>query len=193
MAGEGVLYSLDVVKDLSDDELYQKLYESWGLTDKKIDVWGELSINETGNWAGLRNAKTLNGNQSIEYPLPDVQELQSGVYLSPAMAKAFLGSDNQVMVACQLVLAHPKQRLIKNNPFLLAVDGITVERLTDLTSVLSESEREDIVANSDSTFIRQAVYDLEIKRLKDQIESETAALKQLLQSKGYDSSRNSKA
>lgn len=35
MAVEGVLYSLDVVKDLSDDDLYQKLYETWGLTEKK--------------------------------------------------------------------------------------------------------------------------------------------------------------
>lgn len=182
MAGEGVLYSLDVVRDLSDDELYQKLYESWGLTDKKIDVWGKLSINEAGNWACLRNAKTLNGNQSIEYPLPNSRELQSGVFLSPVMAKAFMGSDNKVMVACHLVLASPKQRSIKNNPFLLAVDENTVERLTDLTSVLSESEREDIVADSESTLIRKAVYDLEIKSLKEQIESETGDLKQLLQS-----------
>ena len=104
MAGEGVVYSLDVVKDLSDTELYQKLYESWGLTDKKIDVWGELSMNEAGNWAGLRNARTVNGNQSIEYPFPNSRELQSGVFLSPVMAKAFMGSDSKVIVACQLVL-----------------------------------------------------------------------------------------
>ncbi|MEH8245718.1 hypothetical protein Q7I21_06795 [Aeromonas veronii] len=160
MAVEGVLYSLDVVKDLSDDDLYQKLYETWGLTEKKIDVWGELSINETGNWAGLRNARTLNGNLRVEYPFPNSRDLQSGVFLNPVMAKAFMGSDNKVMVACQLVLASPKQRLIKKNPFLLAVDENTVERLTDLTSVLSESEREDIIADSERTFIRKVVYDL---------------------------------
>ncbi|WP_279464334.1 hypothetical protein [Aeromonas dhakensis] len=182
MAVEGVLYSLDVVKDLSDDDLYQKLYETWGLTEKKIDVWGELSINETGNWAGLRNARTLNGNLRVEYPFPNSRDLQSGVFLNPVMAKAFMGSDNKVMVACQLVLASPKQRLIKKNPFLLAVDENTVERLTDLTSVLSESEREDIIADSERTFIRKVVYDLELNSLKDQIESETDTLKQLLQS-----------
>lgn len=181
MAGEGTLYSLDVVKDLSDDELYQKLYESWGISDNKIDVWGELSMNEAGNWAGLRNARTLNGNRIIEYPLPNSKDLQSGVYFLPSMAKAFMGSDNKVMVACQLVLASPRQRSIKNNPFLLAVDENTVERLTDLTSVLSESEREDIVANSEKTLLRKAVYDHEIKSLKDKIESETSALEQLLE------------
>ncbi|WP_045403640.1 McrB family protein [Vibrio hyugaensis] len=175
------VYSIGVVKDLTDDELYQKLYESWGITDRKIDVWGELNINDMGSWAGLRNAKTLQGNQRIEYPLSGSNELQSGVFLNPAMAKAFLGNDKKVMVACQLVLASPRQRVIKNNPFLLSVDENTVERLTDLTSVLSESERKNIVADSESTLIRSVVYQHEIKSLKDQIESETGALKQLLQ------------
>ncbi len=181
MAEESVVYSLNVVKDLSDDELYQKLYDSWGLTDKKIDVWGELSMNEAGNWAGLRNARTLNGNQSIEYPLPNSPELQSGVFLSPVMAKAFIGREKKVMVACQLVLASPKQRTLKNNPFLLAVDENTVERLTDLTSVLPVSDRKDVVTDSESIYIRKAVYELELKSLKDQIESETESLNQLLQ------------
>lgn len=176
MAGEGTVYSLDVIKDLSDDELYQKLYESWGITNNKIDVWGELSMNEAGNWAGVRNAKTLNGNRSIEYPLPNSKDLQSGAYFLPIRAKAFMGSDNKVMVACQLVLAKPRERLKKNNPFLLAVDENTVELLTNIHSVLSESEREGIVANSESTLIRKAVYDLEFKSLKEQIESDTQKL-----------------
>ena len=182
MAEPSTVYSLNVVKDLADNELYQKLYESWGLTGKKIDVWGELNMNEAGSWAGVRNAKTLSGNQTIEYPLSGSNDLQSGVFLNPAMAKAFLGSNKKVIVACQLVLASPRQRASKNNPFLLAVDENTVEQLTDLTSVLSESERQDIVEDSDNTLIRKAVYDLEVKETKEQIELEIDALKQSLQS-----------
>lgn len=182
MAEPSTVYSLNVVKDLADSELYQKLYESWGITGKKIDVWGELSMNESGNWAGVRNAKTLSGNQTIEYPLSGSNDLQSGVFLNPAVAKAFLGSNKKVIVACQLVLASPRQRASKNNPFLLAVDENTVEQLTDLTSVLSESERQDIVEDSENTLIRKAVYDLEVKETKEQIELEIDALNQLLQS-----------
>ncbi|MCK2657692.1 hypothetical protein MZE58_22295, partial [Escherichia coli] len=59
MALEQVIYNLEEVKGLSDEELYQRLYDSWGLENHKIDVWGELSINVAGNWAGIRNAKTL--------------------------------------------------------------------------------------------------------------------------------------
>ena len=182
MAEPNTVYSLNVIKDLADNELYQKLYESWGITDKKIDVWGELSMNEAGNWAGVRNAKTLLGNQTIEYPLSGSNDLQSGVFLNPAVAKAFLGSNKKVLVACQLVLASPRQRTSKNNPFLLAVDENTVEQLTDLTSVLSQSERQNIVADSESMLIRKAVYDLEIKETKEQIELEIDALKLSLQS-----------
>ncbi|MCP4060761.1 McrB family protein [Pseudoalteromonas agarivorans] len=182
MAEPSTVYSLNVVKDLADSELYQKLYESWGITGKKIDVWGELSMNESGNWAGVRNAKTLSGNQTIEYPLSGSNDLQSGVFLNPAVAKAFLGGNKKVIVACQLVLASPRQRASKNNPFLLAVDENTVEQLTDLTSVLSESERQNIVEDSENTLIRKAVYDLEVKETKEQIELEIDALNQSLQS-----------
>lgn len=132
MALEQVIYNLEEVKGLSDEELYQRLYDSWGLENHKIDVWGELSINVAGNWAGIRNAKTLSGNQSIEYPLADSHELQSGVFLTPSVAKIVLGNDTKGMVACELMLASIPQRAKKNNPFLLAVNDKTVERLTYL-------------------------------------------------------------
>ena len=35
MAEPSTVYSLNVVKDLADNELYQKLYESWEITGKK--------------------------------------------------------------------------------------------------------------------------------------------------------------
>jgi gliding motility-associated-like protein len=176
MAGEGSVYSPDDVNGLSDDELYQKLYEYWGITDRKIDVWGELNINDLGTWAGLRNAKTLRGNQNIEYPLAFSHELQSGVFLSPSIAKALMGRDKKVVVACELTLASPTQRAKKNNPFLLAVDENTVERLTDLTSVIADSDRQDFVNDEDRILIRKVVYDTEVENVKARIDSETTFL-----------------
>ena len=69
------------------------------------------------------------------------------------MAKTFLGSNKKVLIACQLVLAYPRQIVSKNNRFLLAVDESTLEQLTDLTSVLSQSERQDIVVDSENKLI----------------------------------------
>jgi hypothetical protein len=44
------IYSLEDVKNFSDDELYQRLFECWNITNGKIEVWGDLkSENTTGN------------------------------------------------------------------------------------------------------------------------------------------------
>lgn len=177
------VYSISVVKDLTDDELYQKLYDSWELTDKKIEVWGELSFNESGSWAGLRNAKLLSDNRPIEYPLAGSHELQSGVFLGPSIAKAILGRDKRGLVTCELELAAPAQRLKKDNPFLLAVSDKTVERLNYLPNALPNSERQAIVNDDEDTYIRKAVYDAEVERVKGKIAAETVALEESLQKK----------
>nr|WP_028116272.1 hypothetical protein [Ferrimonas senticii] len=39
MALEQVIYDLEEVRELSDEELYQRLYDSWGFENHKIDVW----------------------------------------------------------------------------------------------------------------------------------------------------------
>ncbi|HBT3804303.1 TPA: AAA domain-containing protein [Klebsiella pneumoniae] len=186
MALEQVIYNLEEVKGLSDEELYQRLYDSWGLENHKIDVWGELSINEAGNWAGIRNAKTLSGNQSIEYPLADSHELQSGVFLTPSVAKIVLGNDTKGMVACELMLASIPQRAKKNNPFLLAVNDKTVERLTYLPDALPNLDRQALIQNEDETLLRKVIYDAEVKRVKHKIASETEALEAALQEKQQD-------
>lgn len=181
MVSEKVIYDFDEVKGLSDEELYQRLYDSWGLKNHKIEVWGELSINDAGNWAGIRNAKTLNGNQSIEYPLTDSHDLQSGVFLSPSVAKIVLGNDTKGMVACELMLASIPQRAKKNNPFLLAVNDKTVERLTYLPDALTNLERQALIHHENETLIRKVIYDAEIRRVKYKIASETEALEAALQ------------
>ncbi|MDV5717656.1 hypothetical protein [Enterobacter hormaechei] len=186
MALEQVIYNLEEVKGLSDEELYQRLYDSWGLENHKIDVWGELSINVAGNWAGIRNAKTLSGNQSIEYPLADSHELQSGVFLTPSVAKIVLGNDTKGMVACELMLASIPQRAKKNNPFLLAVNDKTVERLTYLPDALPNLDRQALIQNEDETLLRKVIYDAEVKRVKHKIASETEALEAALQEKQQD-------
>lgn len=183
MADVNTVYSISVVKDLTDDELYQKLYDSWELTDKKIEVWGELSFNESGSWAGLRNAKLLSDNRPIEYPLAGSHELQSGVFLGPSIAKAILGRDKRGLVTCELELAAPAQRLKKDNPFLLAVSDKTVERLNYLPNALPNSERQAIVNDDEDTYIRKAVYDAEVERVKGKIAAETVALEESLQKK----------
>jgi hypothetical protein len=80
------------------------------LENHKIDVWGELSINEWQGTGLVSVTQKPSGNQSIEYPLADSHELQSGVFLTPSVAKIVLGNDTKGMVACELMLASIPQR-----------------------------------------------------------------------------------
>ena len=71
MALEQVIYNLEEVKGSLMKSFTNAfmIVGAWKII--KLMSGGELSINEAGNWAGIRNAKTLSGNQSIEYPLAD--------------------------------------------------------------------------------------------------------------------------
>ncbi|HID1011393.1 TPA: hypothetical protein ACXDFX_004516 [Enterobacter roggenkampii] len=67
MALEQVIYNLEEVKGFSDEELYQRLCESWGITNGKLAVWGKI----------------LNGPDSDSRKLPtrllEIKSLQTGL------------------------------------------------------------------------------------------------------------------
>ena len=96
-----------------------------------------------------------------------------------------LGNDTKGMVACELMLASIPQRA-KNNPFLLAVNDKTVERLTYLPDALPNLDRQALIQNEDETLLRKVIYDAEVKRVKHKIASETEALEAALQEKQQD-------
>jgi homoserine trans-succinylase len=57
------IYSLDEVEDLSDENIYQLLYECWHITNGKIEVWGEIRVPQNDKWAGIFRVNTLNENR----------------------------------------------------------------------------------------------------------------------------------
>nr|PMI96071.1 restriction endonuclease [Vibrio lentus] len=173
------VYSIGVVKDLTDDELYQKLYESWGITNSKIEVWGELTINAGGNWAGIKKARRVNDNQYIEYPLEGSRDLQSGVFLPPKVARDILGQDKTAMVSCELSLASKQQRIHKNNPLLLAVKVDSVEQLTSLPAI----ETEALFEADGESYLLKHIYDFHLKQVRDDIAKETEQIAQTYEAK----------
>ncbi|WP_434951842.1 McrB family protein [Shewanella sp. HL-SH4] len=193
MSDENIVYSLDVAKNLTKDQLYQKMYESWGITNEKIEVWGELSINDLGNWAGVRYAKKLSDNQEIEYPLEGSQDLQFGVFLSPAVAKLLLNDEKTCLVSCELVLAYRTQREKKDNPFLLAVKEDSIQRLTHLPNSISNSERLSIIQDKDRLLISKIIYDSEIQNVKSRVAADTSALLESVENKKLEISKEKEA
>ncbi|MEZ8943467.1 AAA family ATPase [Vibrio sp. 10N.247.311.12] len=179
MADMGTVYSVSVVKDLTDDELYQKLYDSWGITNSKIEVWGELTINAGGNWAGIKKTRKVKDNEYIEYPLQGSRELQSGVFLPPKIAREILGQDKTAMVRCELSLASKQQRIHKNNPLLLAVKVDSVEQLTSLPSI----EPEALFEADGESYLLKHIYDFHLKQVRDDIAKETEQIAQTYEAK----------
>ncbi|WP_299808905.1 AAA family ATPase [uncultured Shewanella sp.] len=179
MSNTDITYSFDVVKDLSDAELYQRLFECWGITNGKIEVWGELTTNAEGNWAGIKKSRMTSDSQYIEYPLVGKRDLQSGAFLSPLIAKGILGEDKSAMISCELSLASSSLRNKKNNPFLLAVKGETIERLVELPLI----DKEDLLGSEGGTLLRETLYSLQLKLLKDDLEHEARLLAQSLDTK----------
>lgn len=157
-------YDKSYANQLNDKELYRCLFEVWDIQNERIQVWGRLEINAQGNWSGIKQAKLLQSNQSIEYPLPNSRELQSGVFLSPNEARTFLNGKNLAYIRCELKLASTQQRKNKDNPFLLSINPVSVELLTELPKFSTS----DVVQSELSTLVSENVYRFFLTTLESQ-------------------------
>lgn len=144
-------YDKSYIKGLDDQERYNRLFEAWDIKNEKIQVWGRLETNRQGNWSGIKQAKLLQTNEPIEYPLPNSKELQSGVFLSPKDAQQLLNGKNAAFIKCELHFASAQQRQHKDNPFLLSINPASVELLAELPKFdadeLTQSELSTLVSN----------------------------------------------
>ncbi len=165
MNAANTIYSVEVVKELPNEELYQRLFECWNITNDKIEVWGELEINAQGNWAGVKKARSILDNNNIQYPLEKNRDLQSGVFLSLDEAKKILGEDKTAFVKCELQLATMAQRKRRNNPFFLAVKPLSVERLVTIPFL----DKTTIMEGDISNYITEAVYNLQLGIISDRV------------------------
>ena len=155
-------YDKSYAKQLNDNDLYKCLFDAWGVRNENLQVWGLLTINAQGNWAGIKQAKLVENNIPIEYPLPNSRELQSGVFLSPNDATNFLNGKSSAYIRCELKLAAPQQRKVKNNPFLLSVIPASVDVLTELPKFASD----DLLQSDFSTLLSEHIYEHYVNTLE---------------------------
>ncbi|EDP59414.1 hypothetical protein [Vibrio sp. AND4] len=85
-----LLYDKNYAKQLDDNDLYKCLYDAWKVQNETIQVWGSLEGNAARTWFSLKQAKLIDTGEHIEYPLPNNNDLQAGVFLHPATAQALL-------------------------------------------------------------------------------------------------------
>ncbi|HFQ5355568.1 TPA: AAA family ATPase [Vibrio vulnificus] len=177
MATEQVIYDLEEVKGLSDEELYQRLCESWGITNGKLEVWGAIKNGIQTDTikipTQLMQVKSLHSNQEIEYPINIRHPLNKGVYISfLKSAEELFGIEDGTFVTCQLKLSSRTEREKRENPFQCQVQLSSVRRLIKLPEYMAN----DIIKGDENIFLDDAVYKLHLQNVQSRIDSEVSAL-----------------
>jgi len=170
------IYSLAVVKDLSDDELYQRLFESWNITNGKIEVWGELKAHPRNGFIKLKNIKTISENREISYPLNVMHNIESGIYILQEYAKKITQEQSSNWIKCRLELSPLEERIKRNNPFELSVKTESVQRLISMPIA-----KDDIIESGDSSYLSKKVYDFNLALVSEKINENKIVLEMQLQ------------
>lgn len=161
-----LLYDKNYAKQLDDNELYKCLYDAWKVQNETIQVWGSLGGNAARTWFSLKQAKLIDTGEPIEYPLPNNNDLQAGVFLHPATAQALLNGKESALVKGELKLASVNNRKSKDNPFLVSLVPSSVEVLTELPKFSTD----DIMQSDLTTLVSENVY----RHFLSNLESKTA-------------------
>jgi FtsZ-binding cell division protein ZapB len=166
------IYSLDVVKDLPDEELYQRLFKSWNITDDKIEVWGELQIIPFSDFIKLFNVKTITENRKVNYPFQARHDIDHGIYIPLGNAKALLNGQATVWIKCELELSPLNDRQKHNNPFELSVKRGSGERLVSLPLF----DKSKILDDEASSYVSEAIYDFHLSVANEKISKAKASI-----------------
>lgn len=176
MALEQVIYNLEEVKGLSDEELYQRLCESWGITNGKLAVWGKILNGPDSDSrklpTRLLEIKSLQTGLDTEYPINVHLTMDKGVFVSFKSVEELFGLEDGSFVSCELALAPQSEREKHENPFECNVVVSSVRRLIKLP----EYTANDIIKGDENIFLDDAVYKLHLQNAQSRIDSEVTAL-----------------
>lgn len=176
MALEQVIYDFEEVKGLSDAELYQRLCESWGITNGKLAVWGKILNGPDSDSrklpTRLLEIKSLQTGLDTEYPINVRLTMDKGVFVSFKSVEELFGLEDGSFVSCELALAPQSEREKHENPFECNVVVSSVRRLVKLP----EYTANDIIKGDENIFLDDAVYKLHLQNVQSRIDSEVSAL-----------------
>ncbi|HAK1645610.1 TPA: AAA domain-containing protein [Escherichia coli] len=176
MALEQVIYNLEEVKGFSDEELYQRLCESWGITNGKLAVWGKILNGPDSDSrklpTRLLEIKSLQTGLDTEYPINVRLTMDKGVFVSFKSVEELFGLEDGSFVSCELALAPQSEREKHENPFECNVVVSSVRRLIKLP----EYTANDIIKGDENIFLDEAVYKQHLQNVQSRIDSEVTTL-----------------
>lgn len=163
------LYEKSTIEKLSDQELLAILKDAWKISGSEFDVWGEIiPSNETREWGLLRNARIINSNKILTYPLHGFSN-PCEFWISPSEIKKYSDSKISNFIKCKLELSPPKEREKFKVPFLMKVTTGSCEYLKQLPN---ELPIDIITDNEKSFFISKSIYEYYHKQAEIKIKQE---------------------
>jgi energy-coupling factor transporter ATP-binding protein EcfA2 len=165
-------YKLDELIDLSDYELYQRLFDSWNITNGAIRVWGCIQHDLRTGLYRLYKVKSLIDNRSFQYPLEVRFDIEAGVYIPLGYAQRLLNNKQEVLVKCELEFSSESERKKHENPFELCVKQLSAERLVSIPHLTSSS----IIDGNASGYITESIYDFHYEQTAQKLVDEKIKL-----------------
>ena len=161
-------YKLDELLNLSDDELYHRLYESWSITNGEIQVWGCIQHDLRTGLYRLYKVKSLLDNRTFQYPLEVRFDIEAGVYISLGYAQRLLNNKQEVWIKCELEFSSESERKKHENPFELCVKMSSAERLVSIPHLTSGS----IIDGNASGYITESIYNFHYEQAAQKLVDE---------------------
>lgn len=171
MSEVSVIHSLDEIKDLSDAELYNLLYISWEIENKRIEAWGSIRVKNNGI-AWFLEAKSTIGNRVLSYPYQAELDVADGIYIETNYAKKLLNGQAEVFVRCTLVLCPLYVRQKHINPFRLMVK----ENSAEILSAIPWMDKDSILNDKASSLISESLYNFHYKQATQKLSDEKIRL-----------------
>lgn len=177
-----VIFTQDELEGLSDNELLDILYKSWGVDDGKFEVWGELPALGDTSFGFLRNPYLVKTGERLYYPVQGHEQEPCRFFMAPQDAFSCGSKKHKRLVRCELELSPELERKKHKNPLILCVKNGTGENLQYLPKEIpqdiligpsSNNERSQLVSKSIYDFYyEKAVSDMdeEFKKRQEEIE-----------------------
>ena len=164
-----IIYTQDELAGLSDNELLEILAKSWGIDNRKFEVWGQLPALENP-FGFLQNPRLVKNGKRLYYPLQGEEREPCRFYINPRDANK-LGSKTMMrFIRCELELSSESERVKHQNPFSLCMKQDTGEILQLLPKEIPEEILVDPLAKEErSQFISQSIYDFYLGKEIDSI------------------------
>ncbi|WP_314283275.1 AAA family ATPase [Haemophilus sputorum] len=181
-----IIYTQDELAGLSDNELLEILAKSWGIDNRKFEVWGQLPALENP-FGFLQNPRLVKNGKRLYYPLQGEEREPCRFYINPRDANK-LGSKTMMrFIRCELELSSESERVKHQNPFSLCMKQDTGEILQLLPKEIPEEILVDPLAKEErSQFISQSIYDFYLGKEIDSINKEIEKRKETLEKEFFE-------